>query len=227
MSGVRNSLAAEPPPDPSPLARRAWRVVRAAATPACRARDSCYALAMADERALAAISRIERALARIEAASVAGRPPAADPDELRRSATSHHALRAKVEGAIAQIDRLLEAEARLMANDRHRDRRAAAITSPAATARRSISARSRPMVDRQGPGGRRGARQPQRDPPVAVRRLAPRRRASRSIAPAPASPPVPPPPDPASAQALERLAERVEALADRLERSACKTLDRV
>ncbi|MBV9882740.1 MAG: cell division protein ZapA [Sphingomonadaceae bacterium] len=32
--------------------------------------------------------------------------------------------------------------------------------------------------------------------------------------------PVPPPPDPAIAQALERLATRVEALADSLERSA-------
>jgi hypothetical protein len=66
---------------------------------------------MADERALAAISRIEQALARIEAASSRRVAPAADPDELRQLRDVHHALRAKVEGAIGQIDRLLEAEA--------------------------------------------------------------------------------------------------------------------
>ena len=67
---------------------------------------------MADERALAAIRRIEQALGRIEA--VASRPkpaPAADSDELRQLRDVHQALRAKVEGAIGQIDRLLEAEA--------------------------------------------------------------------------------------------------------------------
>jgi len=67
---------------------------------------------MADERALAAIRRIEQALARIEAASSRPKPAAAaDPDELRQLRDVHHALRAKVEGAIGQIDRLLEAEA--------------------------------------------------------------------------------------------------------------------
>jgi hypothetical protein len=67
---------------------------------------------MADERALAAISRIERALARIEAASSRPRPgPAADSEDLRQLRDVHQALRAKVEGAIGQIDRLLEAEA--------------------------------------------------------------------------------------------------------------------
>ena len=68
---------------------------------------------MADERALAAISRIEQALARIEAAA-SSRPrpaPAADSDELRQLRDVHQALRMKVEGAIGQIDRLLEAEA--------------------------------------------------------------------------------------------------------------------
>ena len=68
---------------------------------------------MADERALAAISRIERALARIEAVSSRPRPapPAVDSDELRQLRDVHQALRMKVEGAIGQIDRLLEAEA--------------------------------------------------------------------------------------------------------------------
>jgi hypothetical protein len=66
---------------------------------------------MADERALAAISRIERALARIESASSRPRPaPAADSEDLRQLRDVHQALRAKVEGAIGQIDRLLEAE---------------------------------------------------------------------------------------------------------------------
>jgi hypothetical protein len=68
---------------------------------------------MADERALAAIRRIEQALVRIEAASTRPKPaPAADPDELRQLRDVHQALRTRVEGAIGQIDRLLEAEAR-------------------------------------------------------------------------------------------------------------------
>jgi hypothetical protein len=64
---------------------------------------------MADERALAAMSRIERALARIEA--VASRPapaPVTDSSELAELREAHQALRYKVEGAIGQIDRLLE-----------------------------------------------------------------------------------------------------------------------
>jgi hypothetical protein len=68
--------------------------------------------AMADERALAAISRIEQALARIEAVLSRPRPPAADSGELRQLRDVHHALRMKVEGAIGQIDRLLETESR-------------------------------------------------------------------------------------------------------------------
>lgn len=63
---------------------------------------------MSDQRALAAIARIERALARIEAAaerrSAAPRPE----PELRRLREVHEALRGRVEGAIAQIDRLIE-----------------------------------------------------------------------------------------------------------------------
>lgn len=66
---------------------------------------------MADERALAAIHRIEQALARIEAAAARPRP-GADPDDLSQLRHVHQALRAKVEGAIGQIDQLLGAEAR-------------------------------------------------------------------------------------------------------------------
>jgi hypothetical protein len=63
---------------------------------------------MGDQRALDAVSRIERALSRIETA--ARRPPPAgnggDSAELVRDA--HRKLRSRVEGAIGQIDRLLE-----------------------------------------------------------------------------------------------------------------------
>jgi hypothetical protein len=67
---------------------------------------------MSEERAVEAILRIDSALARIEAA--AGRAPAAAnaPDlepELRRLRQVHEALRGRVEGAIGQIDRLLDA----------------------------------------------------------------------------------------------------------------------
>jgi len=68
---------------------------------------------MSEERALAAVERIERALVRIEAAAER-RPaaPRAEP-ELRRLREVHEALRGRVEGAIEQIDRLLAtAEAR-------------------------------------------------------------------------------------------------------------------
>ena len=63
--------------------------------------------AMSDERALAAVARIEQALARIEAA--AGPRPASPghEPELRRLREVHEALRGRVEGAIEQIDRLL------------------------------------------------------------------------------------------------------------------------
>jgi len=68
---------------------------------------------MADERALAAIRRIEQALARIEAASSWPRAsPAADSEDLSQLRDVHLALRAKVEGAIGQIDQLLGAEGR-------------------------------------------------------------------------------------------------------------------
>jgi hypothetical protein len=59
---------------------------------------------MGDEKALAAVGRIERALARIEAAAARAPDPSA-PDEALRDA--HEALRGKVETAIRQIDQLL------------------------------------------------------------------------------------------------------------------------
>jgi len=67
---------------------------------------------MADARALDAVRRIERALARIEAA--ASRPAAAAPDapspaEFDRLRQAHDALRREVAGAIGEIDRMIEA----------------------------------------------------------------------------------------------------------------------
>jgi hypothetical protein len=65
---------------------------------------------MGDERVTTAIGRIDRALARIE--SLAPRPGSAPhpADDGRAAAleAANRALRSKVEGAIAQIDRLLE-----------------------------------------------------------------------------------------------------------------------
>jgi hypothetical protein len=65
---------------------------------------------MGDPRASRAIERIERALARIEtAAGKLGRPSDGDNEaELTRLRTAHQTLRARVEGAIGQIDMLLE-----------------------------------------------------------------------------------------------------------------------
>jgi hypothetical protein len=68
--------------------------------------------AMADQRALDALARIERAFDRIEAA--AARPAAAPPPvdqapEYRRLREAHETLRSRVTGAIGEIDRLLEA----------------------------------------------------------------------------------------------------------------------
>ena len=67
---------------------------------------------MSDDRATEAIDRIERALARIEAAAKAPEPPK-DDEELRRLREVHQALRGKVEGAIAEIDRMLAARERV------------------------------------------------------------------------------------------------------------------
>ena len=63
---------------------------------------------MADERALAAIRRIEQALARIEAASSRPRPFQTTSEDLAQLRDVHQALRFKVEGAIGRIDRMLE-----------------------------------------------------------------------------------------------------------------------
>jgi len=60
---------------------------------------------MGDEKAFAAVGRIERALARIEAAAAARPAAPPDPDGALREA--HEALRGKVETAIRQIDQLL------------------------------------------------------------------------------------------------------------------------
>lgn len=65
-------------------------------------------LLMGDTRAQDAIARIERALARIEAASRRPGGQTTDPAELSALRDAHQALRARVEGAIGQIDLLLE-----------------------------------------------------------------------------------------------------------------------
>ena len=56
-----------------------------------------------------AVGRIERALARIEAAASKQPEPPQDGEELRRLREVHQALRGKVEGAISEIDRMLAA----------------------------------------------------------------------------------------------------------------------
>lgn len=65
---------------------------------------------MGDSRALDAIARIERALARIEASGRKSSQSTSDPAELTELRQAHAALRARVEGAIGQIDHLLESE---------------------------------------------------------------------------------------------------------------------
>jgi hypothetical protein len=62
---------------------------------------------MPDERAIAAIGRIERALARIEAAARRAPPASANDDELLELRQRHQALRDRVQGAVSQIDQLL------------------------------------------------------------------------------------------------------------------------
>lgn len=64
---------------------------------------------MPDQRALDAITRIESALGRIEAASAGARIGSA---ELSRVREAHERLRSRVEGAIGELDRLLETEGR-------------------------------------------------------------------------------------------------------------------
>lgn len=61
---------------------------------------------MADQRALDAVHRIERALARIE--TVATRPaPAGESEEHRRLEDRYEAMRDRVTGALAQLDALI------------------------------------------------------------------------------------------------------------------------
>jgi len=61
---------------------------------------------MQDQRALNALARIERAVARIEAAAAAGGGEA-DSAELEALRTAHGRLRGRVERAITEIDHLL------------------------------------------------------------------------------------------------------------------------
>ena len=65
---------------------------------------------MGQERMSQALGRIERAIARIEAAAAGAtaQPPSGDAAEVEALREAHEALRGKVQGAIAQIDRLLE-----------------------------------------------------------------------------------------------------------------------
>ena len=66
---------------------------------------------MADQRALDALARIERALTRIEGASTRARTGGAESSaELEKVREAHRALRSRVEGAIGELDRLLETE---------------------------------------------------------------------------------------------------------------------
>jgi hypothetical protein len=73
-----------------------------------------YPACMGDERVTAAIGRIERALARIDSLpprpAVPPAPPPHPGDDGRAAVleAANRAFRSKVEGAIAQIDRLLE-----------------------------------------------------------------------------------------------------------------------
>jgi hypothetical protein len=67
---------------------------------------------MADPRALDALRRIERALARIESAADRPAPPAApqqDHEEYLRLREAHETLRARVSGVIDEVDRLIAA----------------------------------------------------------------------------------------------------------------------
>jgi hypothetical protein len=69
--------------------------------------------AMADIRAMEAIDRLDRALSRVEAAaSRKTAPEPRDESELIELRQVHQSLRSKVEGAISQIDRMLEASER-------------------------------------------------------------------------------------------------------------------
>jgi phage shock protein A len=66
-----------------------------------------YSGPMSSERAIEAMERIERAIARIEAAAAAQSVAPREEGELERLREAHQALRGQVEGAIEQLDRLL------------------------------------------------------------------------------------------------------------------------
>ena len=59
---------------------------------------------------MAALERIERALARIEAAAAKPAPAMADDGELQSLRQRHGLLRQRVESTIREIDRMLEPE---------------------------------------------------------------------------------------------------------------------
>ncbi|HET9429285.1 MAG TPA: hypothetical protein VFO69_13080 [Allosphingosinicella sp.] len=64
---------------------------------------------MADQRVLAAVRRIERALARVEAAESRPAPAiAADGAEMEKLRMAHEQLRRQVNGAIGHIDQLIQ-----------------------------------------------------------------------------------------------------------------------
>ena len=65
---------------------------------------------MADPRALDALRRIERALARIERAAERASPAPEPSPELERLREAHEILRRRVTGAVGQIDQLLAVE---------------------------------------------------------------------------------------------------------------------
>ncbi|MGQ0559451.1 MAG: hypothetical protein ACT4OE_07685 [Sphingosinicella sp.] len=70
---------------------------------------------MSDQRALDALKRLERALARIEAAASRPAPApqaAADSAEFERLKQAHDRLRQRVAGAIGEIDRLIDSGGR-------------------------------------------------------------------------------------------------------------------
>jgi prephenate dehydrogenase len=100
---VKDRSDADASPFAALLNRRGAPVNLEAASRLAGRNARLYGRAMPDNRALAAIERIEQALGRIEAAA----SPRAH-DELRRLRAVHEALRGKVEGAIASIDRLID-----------------------------------------------------------------------------------------------------------------------
>ena len=91
---------------PQPLRSSLFRVNRAAMIPAALAGGSASAkcMAMADEAPSPALDRIERAIARIEAAAHMQR------DENRTLAERHARLRARIGEAITSLDTLVARE---------------------------------------------------------------------------------------------------------------------